>query len=477
MTIPQSNFGAATQLFLDDVMIEEQRGLQRTLHRPAKYAGNPLMYPLHPWEGRVELYGQVMRDPDDPDLLRMWYTGLAGMGVTRMGVENTSKWANIGFDPDNLMYSYCYATSRDGIFWERPNLGLVEFEGSSDTNIVLINAAGGNVVHDPRDPDPARRYKALFYESREKDGTSNEGDGFSVAFSPDGLRWTRFAGNPVARKASDAHTLLGWDELNGQYVAYARPSLHGGNMVRRIGRAVSDDFNSWTDPEDILVPDDEDPPGLEFYGMPVFRYHDHYIGLLYAYHTPPEEPQIRFYGNIDVQLTTSRDGIHWERAANRQAFMPNGPDNSIDAGEIYMANTPLVMEDELWFYYSPGPIEHGPTGRSGPICLSKLRLDGFMSMDAGDETGYLVTKPFTCAGGKLLINAAARGGQVSVAVLDAEGIQYPNFGRMHSALFDGDSVRHTVGWSQADFDDLRGKQIRLKFYQRNSSLYGYSQSG
>ena len=473
----QNNVGTTTQLFLDDVMIEERRGLQRNLHQPAKYAGNPLMYPIHPWEGRLEIYGQVMRDPDDPDLLRMWYTGLAGMGVTRMGVENSSKWAHIGFDPENLLYSYCYATSRDGIFWERPNLGLVEFEGSTATNIVLINAAGANVVHDPRDPDPARRYKALFFESRDKDGTSNEGDGFSVAFSPDGIRWTRYAGNPVSRKASDAHTLLGWDESHGQYVAYARPSLHGGNRVRRIGRAVSDDFNSWTDPEDVLAPDDEDPPGLEFYGMPVFRYHDHYVGLLSAYHTPPEEPQIRFYGNIDVQLATSRDGINWERAANRQVFLPNGPPNSIDSGEIYMANTPVVMEDELWFYYSPGPIEHGPTGRSGPICLAKLRLDGFMSMDAGAETGYLVTLPFACAGGDLLINAEARGGQVSVAVLDEEGVQYPGFGRMHSALFDGDSVGHRVGWKQADFDDLKGRRIRLKFYQRNSSLYGFTQTG
>ena len=469
--------GYRTRLFLDDVDIHEQRGLNRTMHQPAKYAGNPLMYPLHPWEGRLEIYGQVLRDPEDPELLRMWYTGLGGMGVSRMGAENTSKWAHLGFDPANLLYSYCYATSRDGVFWDRPNLGLVEYEGSTDTNIVITNASGGNVVFDPRDPDRERRYKALFFESREKDGTSNEGDGFSVAFSPDGIRWTKYHGNPVARKASDAHTLLGWDDLNQEYVAYARPSLKEGNKVRRIGRSTSGDFTSWTDPEDVLVPDDDDPPGLEFYGMPVFRHHDHYIGLLSAYHTAPEEPQIRFYGNIDVQLAISRDGKRWERAADRHAFLPNGPPNSIDSGEIYMANTPIVVEDELWFYYSPGPIEHGPTGRSGPICLAKLRLDGFMSMDAGDEAGYLVTTPFECAGGDLLINAAARGGQISVAVLDEEGIQHPDFGRMHAVVFDGDSVRHKAGWKDGDFEALRGKQIRLKFYLRNASLYSFTQTG
>lgn len=469
--------GTTKQLFLDDLIIDEQCDVDRILHQPAKYAGNPLMFPLYPWEGRITLYGNVMRDPDDPDLLRMWYTGYGGMGIRQMGSEDTSKWAHLGFDPNNLLYMYCYATSRDGIFWDRPNLGLVEYEGSRDNNIVLLNASSGNVIYDERDPDPARRYKSLFFESREKDGTSNEGDGFSVGFSPDGLKWAKYDGNPVSKRSSDAHTLLGWDERHGQYVAYARPSLHEGNMTRRIGRSVSDDFNRWTDPEDMLVPDDDDPPGTEFYGMPVFTYEDHYIGLLYIYHTPPEERQISFFGKIDVQLADSRDGIHWNRTAGRATFMPNGPPNSIDAGEIYMANTPLIVDDELWFYYSPSAAEHGRTGRSGPICLAKLRLDGFVSVDAGADGGSLVTLPFECAGGDLEINASARGGHVSVAVLDEEGFEHAGFARVCSALFDGDSVCQRMKWKDAVFDTLKGQRIRLKFYLQNASLYAFRQTG
>ena len=167
----------------------------------------------------------------------------------------------MGFDPQNLLYSTCFATSEDGIFGERPNLGLVAYEGSKDTNIVLLNAAGGNVICDPHDPDPDRCYKSLFYESRDADGTSNEGDGVSVAFSPDGLHWTKYSGNPVITRASDSHTLLGWDELHRQYVVYCRPSLHEGNEIRRIGRSVSDDFIHWTDPEEILEPDEQDSEG------------------------------------------------------------------------------------------------------------------------------------------------------------------------------------------------------------------------
>lgn len=465
--------GADKELFIDDHIVEETREVQRTLNQPAKYTGNPVMIALYPWEGRPSLYGTIRRDPDTGHF-RMWYMGLGGLGITHMGVANDSKWANIGFDPTNLLYSTCYATSNDGIFWERPDLGLVEYNGSKHNNVVIVNASAANVIEDPRDPDPSRRYKSLFFESREPDGTSNEGDGVSVAFSPDGLKWTKYEGNPVIQRASDSHMLFGWDELHQKYVAYCRPSLHEGNTTRRIGRSVSDDFIHWTDPQEVVVPDENDPPGLQFYNMPVFKYEGLYIGQLLAYHTPPEEPHIRFFGTIDVQLAVSRDGIVWERVGERGPFLPNGPAGSIDANEIYIANAPVVVDDELWFYYSPCAQQHGITGRSGPICLAKLRLDGFVSVDAGDEVGSLTTRPFLCNGGNLHINASARGGEVSVAVIDEQGVQYEGFGRVQCAIFDGDSVCHRMTWQHHEFAALQGEMVRLKFYLRNASLYSFT---
>jgi hypothetical protein len=209
--------------------------------------------------------------------------------------------------------------------------------------------------------------------------------------------------------------------------------------------------------------------------MPVFKYEGLYFGQLYAYHTRPEEPRIRFFGTIDVQLAVSRDGIAWERIGERKPFIPNGPPGSVDAGEIFMASSPVIMEDQLWFYYSPSAIEHGITGRSGPICLAKLRLDGFVSVDAGEETGTLVTKPFHFEGGNLRINAATRGGMVAVAVLDESGVQHDGFGRTDCALFDGDSVKHNVTWrNHLSLDSLSGRAIRLKFYLRNARLYSFA---
>jgi hypothetical protein len=383
----------------------------------------------------------------------------------------------LNFDLKNLLYNICYATSNDGIHWERPNIGLVEHKGSTDNNIILSDASFGNIISDPRDPDPNRLYKSLFFEARDWDprGTPNTGEGVSIAFSPDGLDWTKHPDNPVITKSSDVHMLLGWDDLHDCYVTYARPTTQEGNTTRRIGRSVSNDFINWTDPEDILVPDEHDPPAMEFYGMPVFKYEAHYVGLLWAYHTRPEEPKQRTFGTIDVQLASSRDGINWDRAGDRKPFIPNGPPGSIDAGEIYTARAPVVVDNELWFYYSPGNMEHGVTGRSGPICLAKLRLDGFVSVDAGQDAGSLTTKPFRCEGGPLKINASAREGMVGVAVLDESGIQYQGYSRQECALFDGDSVDHSVTWREKlSLEELKGKTIRLKFYLQNASLYSFT---
>ena len=268
--MPQAlEIGAKKQLFIDDLLIDQALGVCRTLNQPAKYVGNPIMIPLYPWEGRLELYGTVWRDPDGS--FRMWYQGMGGMGIAHMGLDlRGTPFEFLNFDLQNLHCSICFATSEDGIHWKRPNMGLVEFGGTTDNNVLIPDAAFANVIEDTRDPDPDRLYKSLFFEARDWDprGTPNTGEGVSVAFSPDGLRWTKYPGNPVITRASDSHMLLGWDDLAGSYVAYARPTTQEGNTTRRIGRSTSDDFINWTDPQEVLVPDSQDPDAMEFYGMP-----------------------------------------------------------------------------------------------------------------------------------------------------------------------------------------------------------------
>ena len=467
--------GTQKQLFIDNFIIDNTSKVELNLNQPRKYVGNPIMIPLYPWERKPELYGTVWHNEDGS--FQMWYQGMGELGVPSINEPpNFYKLPDgtyRGFDLSNLRYTICYATSEDGIFWDRPNLKLVDYKGSKDNNIALDQASYANIIKDNRDSNPNRLYKALFYDGGI--GASTMGQGVSVAFSPDGIKWTKYEGNPVIKRASDAHMLLGWDDLHNKYVAYARPSVHEGNKTRRVGRSTSDDFINWTLPETVLAPDELDPPGFEFYGMPVFKYEDIYLGQLNAYYAPPEEPQIRFYGNVEIQLASSRDGIKWERSGNRKAFIPNGPPGSIDAGQIHTARAPVIVENELWFYYSTTPSEHGIVGRSGPLCLAKLRMDGFVSADADDEMGTLITKPFVCEGNELIINASAEKGLVGVAILDESGIQYSGYSKRDCVLFDSDSISHKVTWQKRPtLDELKGKTIRLKFYLKNANLYSFT---
>ena len=59
--------------------------------------------------------------------------------------------------------------------------------------------------------------------------------------------------------------------------------------------------------------------------------------------------------------------------------------------------------------------------------------------------------------------------------LDESGIQYQGYSRQECALFDGDSVDHSVTWREKlSLEELKGQVIRLKFYLRDASLYAFS---
>ena len=164
------------QLFADDYLIAEQEGVVRTYHAFEKHAGNPIMAADRPWEGSTAyLYGTVLPNEDGAGY-RMWYHSWA-LGEYRM----------------------LYATSEDGIRWEKPSLGLVKFEGSKNNNILFRRTHENHnpqVIHTPWDPDPLRRYRLLYFEygRTPPDFTIT---GYRGATSPDGIHWTDVSKEPV----------------------------------------------------------------------------------------------------------------------------------------------------------------------------------------------------------------------------------------------------------------------------------------
>ena len=104
----------------------------------------------------------------------------------------------------------------------------------------------------------------------------------------------------------------------------------------------------------------------------------------------------------------------------------------------------------------------------GAVCLAVLRRDGFISLDAGEEPGTLLTKPFVLAGSSLHVNADATSGDVAVTVLDGA-----NQIVAVSEPVTGDQLRAALRWKSGNLDRVKGKSVSLRLSLRNARLYSF----
>src|SRR5262249_53109552 len=124
-TLPQTTTFSEIVLFGFDDRAFPYQNLVQTHLNPGK---DPKVVLRHGPRGAVDevllYYGTVLRVGDR---FHLWYTGNYG------ALSN-----NIGYERVNCRI--CYATSKDGATWVKPNLGLVEFNGSKENNIVELDA-------------------------------------------------------------------------------------------------------------------------------------------------------------------------------------------------------------------------------------------------------------------------------------------------------------------------------------------------
>ena len=111
---PIREIDSRVQLFVDDHLVADSDRVWRSLTgayntRPRKVAENPIIKPDRPWEGYLVLQpGSAIYDEEE-QIFKLWYNTF---GKSR----NT-----------DIREFLCYATSKDGIHWEKPELGIVEF--------------------------------------------------------------------------------------------------------------------------------------------------------------------------------------------------------------------------------------------------------------------------------------------------------------------------------------------------------------
>ena len=480
--------GNRSQLFVDRVLVRETERIWFTQHQGQKHPDNPLIKADQPWEGwRLEIFGNVIYDEHEK-IFKMWYLAEPGTG-------------NEYFDDANVT---CYATSTDGIHWQKPLVGTLPAKNGKPHNAVTHYFLA-SVIKDNKDTDPTRRYKMIGWRQREPMG-------YHTAVSPDGLNWTEASKSPIA---PGGDVISGfWDSVRELYVAF--PKQHEANwrgQSRRLFHTIaSRDFVHWSKPvlswttdlrddagtlariEQVRpILDRPDNPALmrtEYYGIGVYPAESCTIGFPWVLTVNNNARWGNHEGPQELQLAVSRDLVNWERPF-RTPLVAIGELDRWDASYHTCAASALRFGDEIRLYYSGANYTHGSpclyrtqfddgksTGRqtkqTAAIGLVTWKLDRFVSADAPAEGGVLTTIPIKFTGKRLEINAAVKSaGNVGVEICDAAGIPLPGYAS--SDPFGGDEVRHVVTFEgKSDVGALADKPVVLRLYLKNAELYSFA---
>ena len=482
-------------LFVDDNGVQEIENLARKLHQPRKFRGNVVVRPEHRWENRaIQIRTTPAWVPDEGVFKMLYYASPEPLPSSEGGSF------------------FCYATSTDGVNWEKPVLGLYDYGALTwrgtpvgKENIIVPTGMMLAPIYDPHDPDPARRYKGMGWKKGQR--------GLTPAISADCLHWT-YLDVPYVPSSDEAH--LTYDADRGLFIAMVKHAAPDGRSPygRSFCLSTSEDFQNWSELELVFHADQvdqengfvrlqrfiDDPDYLtpvhnrpeewrtDIYNFPVFPYEGLYLGLPVMHHWSGKHPPM--YENVDsrksVELAASRDLRHWERVANRAPFLelsPVGDGSAYDTGQIVVTNGPIVRNNELWFYYLGYRYRSQPLADeiarkgfdAGAVCMAKLRMDGFVSLKGGIEWGSVLTKPLTIQDRRLHINVDSWRGKVVAEILDADdGQPVPGYTREESIPAVIDSIDEPLRWkSKPDLAELVGKTVRFRFSILQAELYAF----
>ena len=443
-------------------------------HPQSIFSGQP------PWEDAKQWFNIL----HDGGLYRLWY--------------NSTVEGNRGL-------RVSYAESQDGIEFKRRELGVVEWNGSKNNNLVYLGAWKlsfelGNVFIDPAAP-VEQRYKMIGSEwisPRAFQEPYVGAPGLLLgAYSSDGIHWTNYWQTFLGHYC-DTQNVAAYDPVLEKYVAYVRMASHYGELPvgphpargtgrgRSIGRMESESFVHWPDAFELgwaelaLAPDIEDGLNVDLYNSA----YSHYPGADMAHFMFPSAYH-RWEGEFHVQVAVSRDNLRWVRPT-RQTSILLGEKGAFDSFIISVAPGFVPVDrDHYALYYRSGNRPHGgaavtapegtvPTDGMGRVLFKRDRILG---IEAGGELGTFSTRPLIFDGRQLLLNVEPIGADPSVRVqlLSAE-----DHSPVGGCTFDQcvplitDELDGVVRWrSGADLSEWAGKPVRLHVQLRAMRIYAF----
>ena len=464
--------GTDRQLLVDRFLIAEMRGLTHRLHSPVRR--EEVISFDRPWEGPLSWHPVVMKDGDR---YRMWYR--ASPRPPEFTYATRAAWNDAANKACSEGSRTAYAESRDGIYWEKPSLGLTEFQGSTENNLVR-RKGDQRGIEDMcvfKDPNPGvpedERYKSII-ELRAPG--VKRGQPIYGLVSPDGLRWRSVQDLPLVapiegERATDGPHAAFWDPWQSCYVIYRRGWWGENRCVRR---ATSTDFRNWTAPEYVEIHFGTESRE-QFYTnacIPYLRAPGVYLMFPKRFVLErqffAERPQS---GQSDVGILSSRDGVHWDRTF-REAFLRPGlaPDNWHERSMAFGSGVVETGIGELSMY-----LFEGYRSERAHIRRVTLRTDGFVSIHAKDQGGEWITRPLKFKGRQLRLNySTSATGSVRVEILNPFGRPVAGRAFSDSTEIFGDELDRVVTWcGNGDVGALAGEPVRLRFVMRDADLFSF----
>lgn len=486
-----SRASEAVYFSFDDESIPWRDNLKLTLQRPKKYAGNPVLEAGPP--GSVDhngalLYGTVIKEGDK---LRMWYIAWP---------QPDSRYPET--KPPHRPVAY--AESRDGIHWDKPNLGLVEFCGNTDNNLVSVEPADSpyamaddyvSVLRDDGDKDPGRRYKMVYIAYLRKLRHSAA----VTAVSANGLHWKLTGGDEFTNGHFENTSLVKFHGLyyvTGQNLGRAGGHLPAGEDAGRTMTCFfSPDFQHWSGGRALsFVRSNYEPKpesqGQELHmGAGLWNRGNVLVGLYGRWHgdkissNPAERKITPVYGlEIDLGLVLSNDAIHYREPVPNFIMASPGDNDEWDALGLLQGQAFYNTDNETYIWYSnwhtsnpyPAPAVPAPRNPQPPqIGLLTLRRDGFgylskqitqpakqPGFQRTDTLGSLLTKTIRLEhGGKLFLNVDGVTAEAPLQVSLVDDAEQPLAGYPMVSVSDS-GVRVPVSLGEQGLP--RSKQFRIR---------------
>lgn len=481
---------AITLFAFDRVSIPHIQNLRLEMRSPEKHPENPVLRrgpPDSPDAKGVQFYGSIIREQDK---FRLWYVAFDDDTGNKVASE---RWRA------------AYAESSDGIHWTKPNLGLVEFRGSKNNNLIRttpspLGFVNVKVLSEPEEPDPSRRYKIsghVYFRDKRRLGT------LAPFVSTDGLDWKMVKESAVTKNAElqkkdlvlppvhfePSGGLYKWDGLyyaSGQNSMNAASPYHG-----RVARAYhSPDFISWSETSSIamirtaqhtLLGAGRSREGEQVHeGLSVWNRRNVLLGIFGIWHGAKEWKDV----TIDLGLALSNDGISFREPAHEWIFLHRGKDGEWDQGGLIQGQGFENVGDQTLIYYGAWDPRHWTEeperGGVGIALLPRDRFGDLVVEEAGkgpgdyqlpEITSEFVTAPVPlkeASAWQFYANADRLGpeARLKIELLDAQTHPLPGYSGKEAATVETSGFQTPVSWGGKTRLESLPERIRLKVTYR-----------